>query len=214
MKDPSDDRLAILVHEVRSPVAALAAVAEAVGDVEDVAAQRELVRLALGACAAIERIVTDIAVASVRPVPLDMDAFVSDVVAASALAGIVVDARVESGLPQVDGDPVRLRQAVDNLITNAVVHGGGRIVLSAASSAAGVTVSVSDEGESVSTADAERIFEPRVRLDESRAGSGLGLAVTKAIVDAHGGTITVTSMPGRGSTFTITLPTDRSQPET
>ena len=214
MTDPADERLAILVHEVRSPVAALSAVAEALADVDDASARRELVRLALGACAAIERIVTDIAVVSVRPVPVDVGALVDDLVAARAIAGISVEAQVEAGLPWLEADPVRLRQALDNLVTNAVVHGGGRIVVTAASSADGLVLSVADEGGGISPADATRIFEPGVRLDEGRAGSGLGLTMTRAIVDAHRGTIAVESIPGRGSTFTIRLPADRPQPET
>jgi hypothetical protein len=66
MTDAAGDRIAVLVHEVRSPVAALVAVSKALADAGDAPTRRELVRLALGACAAIERIVTDIAVASVR----------------------------------------------------------------------------------------------------------------------------------------------------
>jgi two-component system sensor histidine kinase BaeS len=214
MMESADERLAILVHEVRSPVAALAAVAEALADLDDVPARRELVRLALGACAAIERIVTDIAVASVRPVPVDVGTLVDDLVAARVVAGTAVEAQIEAGLPRLEADPVRLRQALDNLVTNAIVHGGGRIVVTVASSTDGLVLSVADEGDGISAEDAARIFEPGVRLDEGRAGSGLGLAVTKAIVDAHRGTITVESTPGRGATFTIVLPTDRLQPET
>jgi two-component system sensor histidine kinase BaeS len=214
MTESADERLAILVHEVRSPVAALAAVAEALADLDDGPGRRELVRLALGACAAIERIVTDIKVASVRPVPVDVATLVDDLVAARVVAGVAVEARVEAGLPRLEADPVRLRQALDNLVTNAIVHGGGHIVVTVASSTGGLVFSVADEGEGISAADAARIFEPGVRLDEGRAGSGLGLALTKAIVDAHRGTITVESVPGRGATFTIVLPTDRLQPET
>jgi two-component system sensor histidine kinase BaeS len=214
MTESADERLAILVHEVRSPVAALAAVAEALADLDDGPGRRELVRLALGACAAIERIVTDIKVASVRPVPVDVGTLVDDLVAARVVAGVAVEARVEAGLPRLEADPVRLRQALDNLVTNAIVHGGGHIVVTVASSTGGLVFSVADEGEGISAADAARIFEPGVRLDEGRAGSGLGLALTKAIVDAHRGTITVESTPGRGATFTIVLPTDRLQPET
>ena len=214
MTERAAEQIAILVHEVRSPVAALQAIVEALGDVAGSAVRAELVRLALGACAAIDRIVTDIAVASVRAEPVDVEALVLDVVAAKALSGVVVEALVEEGIPRIEADPVRLRQALDNLVTNALVHGGGRIVVRAAPAGDGIALSVADQGEGIADSDRALIFEPGVRLDEGRVGSGLGLSLTQAIVDAHGGTIEVESAPGRGSTFTITIPSDRSQPET
>jgi signal transduction histidine kinase len=208
MTEPVDDRVAILVHEVRSPVAALAAVAEALADVEDAGSRRELVGLALGACAAIERIVTDIAVASVRLTPVDVAAIVHDVVAARAVSGVTVVSEVAAGLPTIEGDPVRLRQALDNLVTNGLLHGGGSVVVAATESAEGVAVTVADEGRGIPPDELGRIFEPGVRLHEGRPGFGLGLALTKAIVEAHGGMLTVDSTPGEGTTFTIVLPPD------
>lgn len=216
MTQPKDDRLSILVHEVRSPVAALAAVAEAMRDSPGHSpGRRELVRLATGACAAIERIVTDIAVASVRRTALDIGALVRDVVASRAVGGAMVEARVDPDLPLVDGDPVRLRQALDNLVANALVHGDGGdpVFVRAARSPAGVTLAVTDAGAGISPADFGRIFEPGVRLDQRRPGSGLGLGLARAIVAAHGGTLDVDSSE-KGSTFTIRLPTAPGQPET
>jgi signal transduction histidine kinase len=210
-----DDRIAILVHEVRSPVAALAAVAEALREIDGAAVARvELVRLAIGACAAIERIVTDIAVASVRLATVDPADLVHSAVAAHAVAGSNVSAQVDPALPSVEGDPVRLRQALDNLVRNAVIHGGGRsVVVAAAHVEDSIVLSVADSGEGISPDDLARIFEPGVRLDERRPGSGLGLAITRAIVGAHGGVIAVASSPS-GTTFTIELPVAPPQPAT
>lgn len=211
----ADDRISILVHEVRSPVAALAGIAEAARDTDtDAVARSELVRLAIGACAAIERIVTDIAVASVRLSAVDPSELVRSAVAAHVVSGTEVEARVDSALPAIEGDPVRLRQALDNLVTNAVIHGGGRaVVVAATHDGDAVVLSVSDSGEGISHDDLAGIFEPGVRLDERRPGSGLGLAITRAIVEAHRGTIGVESSPA-GTTFTIALPVSRPQPAT
>lgn len=214
MTSPSAERVAVLVHEVRSPVAALSAVAEAASEVQDVNARRELVRLALDACVAIERIVGDIALASVRAVPLDVGRLVRDVVAAHAASGTDVVASLAPELPLVEADPVRLRQALDNLVTNAQVHGRGPITVRAALVEASVALSVADEGEGIPPGEAERIFESGVRLDERMPGSGFGLALTRAIVEAHGGSIRVEPPSGRGATFTMTLPAAPSQPDT
>lgn len=217
MTQSARDRVAILVHEVRSPVAALAAVAEAMRVTPvDSPRRGELVRLAAGACAAIERIVTDIAMASVRSVALDVGPLVRDVVASRAVGGARVEASVEPCLPLVDGDPVRLRQALDNLIANALVHGDAveTVSVRATRSSTGVALSVTDAGPGIPTDDLGRIFEPGVRLDQSRPGSGLGLALARAIVAAHGGTLDVDSSSAKGSTFTIGLPAAAAQPET
>jgi two-component system sensor histidine kinase TctE len=141
------ERLAILVHEVRSPVAALAAVAETAAEPSgDAAVRRELVRLALAACRAIERLVLDASAASVRLERLDASSLVRDVVAAHGVRGSSVAGQVDDDLV-VDGDPVRLRQALDNVIANALGHGGGAEVSVRAESDEGtVCIAVSDAG--------------------------------------------------------------------
>ena len=211
----ADDRVAVLVHEVRSPVAALAAVAEALRDEHLTSPARdELVGLAIGACAAIERIVTDIAIASVRRATVDPSTLIGQAVATGALGGLSIEARVAGELGPIDGDPVRLRQALDNLVANALIHGGdGPVVVSAAQVDGAVVISVIDVGPGIAADQLERIFESGVRLDGDRPGSGLGLVISREIVEAHGGTLTAESSSA-GSTFTITLPAAHSQPAT
>jgi two-component system sensor histidine kinase BaeS len=153
-------------------------------------------------------VVLDAALASVHLERVDVGALVRQVVATATLAGARVQTEVAPDLPRIMADPLRLRQALDNLMTNALTHAGsgGDVVVSGGLSETLVLVSVSDSGAGVPLADQERIFEAGVRLDAGRAGSGLGLVIARAIAEAHGGRLTVRSTPGEGATFTIALP--------
>ena len=202
-------RLAVLVHEVRSPVAALSAIAAAFVDESlESPGRLELARLVISACRGIERIVLDAATASVRLERVDVGALVRQVAAAASLVGTRVELSVAADLPRITADPLRLRQALDNLVANALTHArsDGVVSVSATSSGTYVLLSVSDSGSGVPLMEQERIFEAGVRLNPDRAGSGLGLAIARAIAEAHGGKLTLTSIPDEGATFTIALP--------
>ena len=214
---PDSERLDVLVHEVRSAVAALTAVAEAAaGAAAADVPRRELVRLALAAAHAIERIVMDISVASVRMGSFDAAAIVRDAAAAFSVRGASVVAEGVGHPLVVDADPVRLRQVLDNLIANALTHAGsdGPVTVRVAVTRDDVQIAVSDAGRGIQHDELARIFEPGVRLATGTTGSGLGLALSRTIVEAHGGTITVDSTVGEGSTFTIRLPGRLSHPAT
>jgi two-component system, OmpR family, sensor histidine kinase BaeS len=202
------DRLAVLVHEVRSPVAALSAIAETVADADlSPTARRELVRLVTLACRGIERVVADTTVASINPERIDPLALVRDVAAAANLRGASVGVVAPGSVPEIDVDAARIRQALDNLITNAVVHGGASdAVVVRVQAGDALLIEVSDRGAGIASADIERIFDAGVRLDPDSPGTGLGLALARAITEGHGGTLTVVSTPGVGTTFTISLP--------
>jgi two-component system sensor histidine kinase BaeS len=209
MTDDLDrERLAVLVHEVRSPVAALSAIAEAVAEADfDAVARAELVGLVLAACRGIERIVADVAVVSIRLEEVDLRELVADSVAAARLRGAPVHASVADDLPLLEADPARLHQALDNLIANAVTHGApSDVVVVGSATDNAVLISVSDRGAGIPLEDQARIFEAGVRLGSGASGMGLGLALTRAIVEGHGGTLAVASAPGEGATFTIELP--------
>ena len=106
-------------------------------------------------------------------------------------------------------DPVRLSHAFINLLVNAIKHNpeGCHIHLTLASSEGSAIVTVADSGQGIPAELLPHIFDRFYRVDKSRSrdtgGTGLGLSITKAIVEAHGGTIHVTSEIGRGTTFTI-----------
>jgi two-component system, OmpR family, sensor histidine kinase BaeS len=206
------ERLAILVHEVRSPVAALSAIAEALPEAErGNGARLELVRLAISACRGVERIVADLAVASIHVKPVDVEALVRDAVSAARLRGAPVEASLESPLPVIDGDPDRLRQVIDNLILNAVRHGppGGAVWVRAEADDT-LRISVTDTGDGIPAEQRERIFDVGIRLDPESEGAGLGLALSRALAEGHGGSLTVACAGGSGTTFTLTLPLPRS----
>lgn len=113
---------------------------------------------------------------------------------------------------QVNGDPDRLHQVLVNLITNAYKHAGpdAEVTVTVRHNLDRVVIDVADNGCGMEPKDAEHIFERFYRADSSRnratGGSGLGLAITKSLVEAHGGTVSVTTAPGEGSTFTISIP--------
>lgn len=210
MTDADRDRLAILVHEVRSSVAALSAIAETYPQVrDDPAASRPLVELTLAASRSIERLVRDAAVASVRLEEVDVGRLAEEAVAAAVVAGGNVRAEIARGLPLIEADPLRLRQALDNLVANALLHSGStdEVVVRTRNADGSVLISVVDTGVGVHPAEQERIFEKGVRLDEARPGSGIGLALARAIAEAHGGTLSVDSVPGQGATFNLSVRT-------
>ena len=99
-----------------------------------------------------------------------------------------------------------------NLITNAYKHAGpdAEVTVTIRKNLDRVVIDVADNGRGMEAKDAEHIFERFYRADTSRnratGGSGLGLAITKSLIEAHHGTVKVTTAPGEGSTFTISLP--------
>jgi signal transduction histidine kinase len=111
-------------------------------------------------------------------------------------------------------DPHRIREMLLNIVTNSIKYTprGGTIDLSLAEEEHTVTFSIRDTGIGIAPGDLPHIFERFWRADQARTrtgerpGVGLGLAITKWIVEAHGGSITVQSRPGRGSIFTVRLP--------
>jgi signal transduction histidine kinase len=206
------DRLNVLSHELRSPVAALAAIAAAFHDADD-AGRRRMLELASAACANVERLLRDASPVSLRIERLDAAALVRDAADSAVLSGAHVLVKVEPGL-LVDADPQRLRQALDNLIGNAGGHSpaGGQIDVSGRVEGERVLLTVSDSGPGIDPVDQARIFEAGVRLTDARPGSGLGLAIVQAVAEAHGGTVEVDSAPGQGAAFTLALPRASSEP--
>ncbi len=123
-------------------------------------------------------------------------------------AGVTLTAR---GAGSVVADPLLLRRALTNLLSNALAHTGrgGRIELSALHSPEGVALSVRDTGSGIAAPHLGRLFDRFYRVDPARSGSestGLGLAVVKSILELHGGRVAVESVVAQGSVFTLHFP--------
>lgn len=151
-----------------------------------------------------------------HPEPLDLGELLVQVAEAHRPAAEAAGVRITADLPRgewITGDPVRLRQVVGNLVSNAVRHtpAGGAVSLTYGPAGAGWTVvEVADTGSGIAPEDLPRVFDRFWRADKSRSrrtgGSGLGLAIVRKLVEAHGGAVAARSEPGRGTVFTVRLP--------
>jgi signal transduction histidine kinase len=136
----------------------------------------------------------------------------TEVSARAKMAGISLEVEPASDEMLVKGDSLRLKQAIFNVIDNAIKYNrpGGIVKISTMAEESRIVVQVKDSGIGISPDDQHHIFDRFYRVDKSRArtqgGSGLGLAIVKKIVDDHGGTISVKSAMGVGSTFSLSLP--------
>ncbi|MBJ3805545.1 HAMP domain-containing protein [Streptomyces flavofungini] len=217
-----------VAHELRTPLSNIRGWLEAAED-GIVATDPELVTSLLEEALLLQHIVNDLqdlAAADagtlrlhrepVRAVEL-ADQVVAAHQARADAAGVRLTARA-TGDPWLTADPLRLRQAIGNLVSNAIRHtpAGGRVTVhcrNAAGSggtAEGVLVEVADTGTGIAAGDLPHVFDRFWRADKSRTratgGSGLGLAIVRNLVQAHGGTVTVESERGKGAVFTVRLP--------
>lgn len=127
--------------------------------------------------------------------------------------GIEIASLEDGGGTTVNADPTLMRQALSNLVSNAVLHTqrGGKVEISVKRGADdAVRISVSDTGEGIAPEHLSRIFDRFYRVDSSRSenrpGSGLGLAIVKSIMQMHNGTVSVVSEPGKGTTVSLIFP--------
>ncbi|HEX7526524.1 MAG TPA: PAS domain-containing sensor histidine kinase, partial [Gaiellaceae bacterium] len=130
---------------------------------------------------------------------------------AAAARGIQLECATEPHL-LMTGDPGRIGQVIDNLVSNALkfTPAGGRVELLASEQETGVRIEVADTGMGIPADEQERLFDRFFRTarvqNEAIAGAGLGLSIAKAIVEAHNGHISCCSVEGEGTTFTVDLP--------
>jgi CheY-like chemotaxis protein len=122
-----------------------------------------------------------------------------------------IEVQVTGGEPWVDGDAVRLKQVLDNLVENALKYGGRNIDIEIEAAGDRVQLAVRDDGQGIARDLLPRLFEPFVQgeqtLDRAQGGLGLGLALVRRLAALHGGTLAADSEgPGRGSCFTLRLP--------
>jgi signal transduction histidine kinase len=216
---------AIVSHELRSPLAAVQQnLFVTIRDLEGVVAEEQLQRLRRMSA----RVADLLALVNrwLRGFSVDLAPLAEGfrpVAVAGPIADAVESAEMEAVRKGVDvtveadpavmalGDAGALAEALGNVVGNAVKYSreGGRVVVAARRREGRVVISVTDSGVGIPAADLPRIFDAFYRGQAAQggaAGAGIGLALTRRIVEAHGGSITATSEPGRGSVFVIELP--------
>lgn len=222
--------LAAASHELRTPLNGIIGFGqllhdEKLGPIDEV--QREALRDILSCSDHLLDVVTGLldvtraesGAIELHPEPVRIDQVMRDVAAGlTALAGatlVQIDVDVDPGLPEVVLlDPTRLRQVLFNYVSNALKHSapGERVRMGARQDGAFVRFEVEDHGPGIAPDAIERLFTRYGRLPGSPDGTGLGLAVTRHIVEAHGGAVGVVSRPGSGATFWAKLPLVRVAP--
>jgi signal transduction histidine kinase len=152
---------------------------------------------------------------SLRPEPINVPALVDEVLlladGESRAAGITTERAIAPDLPRLEADRDRIKQVLLNLVLNAIqaMPGGGRLILGASVSGGALTLDVSDTGDGIAPEVLRRLFEPYVTTKPK--GLGLGLAIARRIVEAHGGRIEAVNSPDGGSRFRVTLPLERGR---
>lgn len=211
-----------IAHELRTPLTVVRSQVEAVADgVWEATPERlalcaaEIERLSdlIGEVESLTRLEGEIL--SVRLRDTDLAAFLNTVLDASeplfARSGVTL-CRSLQGSVRANVDSERFRSVIDNLLSNALRYSeaGGRVEVRLRSWDGSAVVEVEDDGTGIDAADLPHVFDRFYRADAARArvtgGRGIGLAIAKAAVEAHGGTIEVSSRLGEGSRFTVKLP--------
>ena len=224
--------VAVVSHEVRTPLTSIKGSLELLGDERFhklPAPQREL----LGICQAnTERLISlindilDFSKLEASKFTLNLEnadiarivtEAVENIRSLAAMKSVAIDIHVEGTVGTVEGDPMRIGQVITNLLGNAIKFSAERshVEVWARGADEEVTIAIRDHGKGISQLDMSRLFQRFGQLDSSNTrkagGTGLGLVISKGIVEQHGGRIWVDSQPGAGSTFSFTLPRKRTE---
>lgn len=221
------DFVANVSHELRTPLASIRAAAETLQDgaVTDEEAAPRFLQIIASESERLGNMVRDLLTLASAESPglvlarevVDAGSLIKEVVSGvrAAYSGgpiATIEAVVAPGVPPMLGERERLREALFNLVDNAVKYTpkDGLVVVSAAEKQDQIRLSVSDNGPGISQEHQSRLFERFYRVDKDRSravgGTGLGLAIVKHIAEAHGGRVGVESILGKGSTFWFTVP--------
>ena len=215
--------IADIAHELRTPLSNLKGYLEAIRD-GVVGPDPDAIRSLDEEANLLSRLVDDLQELSLAEASeLKLDYQMEDIIkllkqtvavrqTQAAAQGVLISADLPKKLPLVNIDSRRISQVLLNLIDNAITHTrqGGIITMAARRLDNWVEISVEDTGEGIPAEDLPNVFERFYRVDKSRAratgGAGLGLAIAKSLVEAHGGRIEIRSEEGKGSRFSFTIP--------
>lgn len=214
-----DEMIAVVSHDLRDPLQSIAAAAAALRLEPQTGENAETIESIALASTQMRRLVQDlldISMIEAGCLPLDPERVDLPGLLLEAqrlllplvrAKSVRIETRLTANLPPVPVDRHRILQVLVNLMSNALKFGpgGGLVTVGAERDPDGIRVWVQDTGAGIAPEQVDRVFDRFWRADRN-AGAGLGLAVAKGIVDAHGGRIGVTSQPGAGSTFFFTLP--------
>ena len=209
-------------HDLRTPLVTIWGVTSDLrsGDVFDKTTRDELLDMVIAEAERLDRIVSNVlSLSRIEAGALEPHLDIvdlGDLIASSVrrlqrlFAGVALDVDVDPDLPLLSADPTLLDQVVTNLLENAVRHGGHRASISASTVADGteagcIQVTVDDDGPGLPNIDRTRLFEPWNTQGQGSL-SGVGLAICKSIVEAHGGSIVADDNPSGGARFTFTIP--------
>ncbi len=222
-EDLQNTFLSVISHELQTPIAVIRGYADLLGDPEVDLPRREL-RQKLGIIQEeserLQKMVDNLLTASrlqigaieLRPEPLDLAPLVERVAQRLRVAhrGRSLSVDLPDDLPTVVADADHVEQVLSNLIENAFKYSSGRVTITGRYTGNESIVTVTDEGSGIPPAERERIFERFQRLDSRLVrqlkGAGLGLYISKAIIEAHGGRIWVEEAPTGGAAFSFSLP--------
>jgi two-component system phosphate regulon sensor histidine kinase PhoR len=219
------DFVANVSHELKTPLTVVGGFAETLGDDDSLEPEvrRQFAAAILSNTRRMQRIVDDLLDLSriesggwtPNPSTIDVSALAIEVLSSvrtrAAAKGVTVRESVEPVALTIDADPTALRQVLTNLVDNAVRHTStGEVVVEARAASGGVRISVRDTGVGIRPEHLARIFERFYRVDTGRSrgegGTGLGLAIVKHLVEAHGGRVSASSEPDRGTTIETWFP--------
>jgi signal transduction histidine kinase len=218
-----DEMVGVVSHDLRNPVAAVKMLSRTLLRVpENVGAQaRESIELIAQAAEQMDALIRDLldvnrldaGKLTISPVPVDPSILLTD--SLQTLRPLVeekvisLDLQIETALPKVMADRERIQQALSNLVGNAIKFSptGSKIVVVARGGTDDVIISVLDSGKGIAAEHLPKVFDRYWQSSRTdREGAGLGLAIAKGIVEAHGGRIWIKSRPGEGTTASFTLP--------